>query len=200
MRDPSIVLAVLRERGKRNLPINRVYRLLYNPELFLRAYGNIYGNPGALTPGSDPNDTVDGMSLRRIEKLIMKLRDGTFEWKPVRRAYIPKRDGGKRPLGVPSWTDKLLQGALKMILEAYYEPQFSSHSHGFSPQRGCHTALAEIHRTFTGTNWFIEGDIKGCFDNIDHQILVNVLARDIHDNRFVHLIAKLLKTGYMEEW
>ena len=200
MRDPSIVLAVLRDRGERGLPIKRVHRILYNPELFLRAYGNIYGNPGALTPGSDPDDTVDGMSLRRIEKIIKKLQDGTFEWKPVRRAHIPKKDGGKRPLGVPNWTDKLLQGALKIILDAYYEPQFSTHSHGFRPRRGCHTALAEIHRTFAGTNWFVEGDIKGCFDNIDHQILVNVLARDIHDNRFVDLIAKLLKAGYMEDW
>lgn len=200
MRDPSIVLAVLRDRGERGLPINRVYRILYNPELFLRAYGNIYGNPGALTPGSDPDDTVDGMSLRRIEKIIKKLRDGTFEWQTVRRAHIPKRDGGKRPLGVPNWTDKLLQAALKMILEAYYEPQFSTHSHGFRPRRGCHTALAEIHRTFAGTNWFVEGDIKGCFDNIDHKILVNVLARDVHDSRFVGLIAKLLKAGYMEDW
>lgn len=200
MRDLNTVLGVLRARGERSLPLKRVYRLLYNPELFYQAYGNIYGKHGSMTPGTEPRDTVDGMSLRKIERIIKQLRDGTFRWKPVRRAYIPKSNGKNRPLGVPGWTDKLVQEAMRILLEAYYVPQFSEHSHGFRPHRGCHTALEEIRLGFKGTTWFIEGDIEGCFDNIDHDILLQIIGQDIHDERLVGLIAELLQAGYMENW
>ncbi len=200
MRDLNTVLGVLRDRGERRLPLERVHRLLYNPELFCQAYGNIYGKQGSMTPGADPHDTVDGMSLRKIERIIKQLRDGTFRWKPVRRAYIPKSNGKKRPLGVPGWTDKLVQEAMRIVLEAYYEPQFSECSHGFRPHRGCHTALEAIRLGFKGTTWFIEGDIEGCFDNIDHDILLRIVAQDIHDERFVGLIGGLLRAGYVENW
>jgi len=121
MRDLDIALAVLQDRGRRHLPLKRVYRLLYNPELYLRAYRKIYRNAGALTPGTDPDDTIDGMSLKRIDRLIADLADDSFEWKPARRIYIPKKNGELRPLGIPSWKDKLLQEAIRIILDAYYE-------------------------------------------------------------------------------
>jgi len=166
----------------------------------LTAYGNIYGNKGATTPGSDPQNQVDGMSLERIRRIIESLRNGSFQWKPVRRNYIPKKNGKMRPLGIPNWDDKLVQEVMRILLEAYYEPQFSSHSHGFRRRKGCHTALEEIARTFKGSVWFIEGDIKGCFDNIPHEKLAEVIRNNVHDERMVALIQGLLKAGYLEDW
>jgi group II intron reverse transcriptase/maturase len=200
MQDLDTLLTIYHDRGRRRLPLQRIYRQLYNPEIFLRAYGNIYSNNGATIPGADPSDTVDGMSVRKIENIISELKNGVFQWKPSRRVYIPKRDGRKRPLSVPGWTDKLVQEAIRMLLEAYYEPQFSQFSHGFRPGRGCHTALAAIETTFRGIAWFIEGDIKGCFDNIDHEILLDILSKNIHDERFIRLMRKLLEAGYVDDW
>ena len=171
MRTAETVLEIIRSRGERKLTLEGVYRLLFNPNLYLMAYGKLYRNQGALTKGTT-SDTVDGMSMRRIEGLIDALRFERHKWTPVKRVYIPKANGGKRPLGIPSWTDKLLQEVMRLILAAYYEPQFSDQSHGFRPDRGCHTALREISMKWTGTKWFIEGDIKGCFDNIDHDVLL----------------------------
>jgi group II intron reverse transcriptase/maturase len=176
------------------------YRRIQDRDLFLTAYGNIYANKGAMTEGVDPHDTVDGMSIAKIDAIIEKLRNNSYRWKPVRRTYIDKETGGQRPLGIPTWSDKLLQEVIRMILEAYYEPRFSDNSHGFRPERGCHTALQTIKDVWKGTKWFIEGDIKGCFDNIDHNTLMNVLARDIKDNRFLKLIRTMLRAGYMEDW
>lgn len=199
MRDAETVLAVIRERGKRGLPLEDVYRQLYNPDLYLRAYGRLYANAGALTPGTT-KDTADGMSLEKIGRLIARVRQERYRWTPVRRTYIPKAHGKRRPLGIPTWSDKLLQEVMRSILEAYYEPQFSDHSYGFRPGRGCHTALRRIERKWGGTKWFIEGDIKGCFDNIDLGILMSILREKIHDNRFLRLVEHLLKAGYMEDW
>lgn len=140
MRDAETVLNIIHERGKRGLPLENLYRLLYNPTLYLRAYARLYANEGAMTPGSN-GETVDGMKLEKIQRLIADLRHERYRWTPVRRVYIPKKNGKLRPLGIPSWTDKLLQEAIRQILEAFYEPQFSSCSHGFRPERGCHTAL-----------------------------------------------------------
>ena len=165
MQDAETVLNVIRERGERGLPLENIYRLLYNRNLYLRAYGHIYSNQGAMTKGITA-ETVDGMSLAKIDRIIDALRYERFRWTPVRRVNIPKPDGKTRALGIPTGPDKLLQEVIRMILEAYYEPQFSDHSHGFRPHRGCHTALSEVTRTWTGTRWFVEGDIKGCFDNI----------------------------------
>ena len=146
-------------------------------------------------------ETADGMSQEKILDIIEKLRCERYRWTPVRRTYIEKKGSTKmRPLGIPTWTDKLLQEVMHSILEAYYEPQFSPRSHGFRPRRGCHTALKEIFHTWTGTRWFIEGDIKGCFDNIDHQVLLSILRDRIHDNRFLILVENLLKAGYLEQW
>lgn len=164
MRTAETVLSIIYERGKRGLPLEDIYRQLYNPDLYLRAYARLYSNKGAMTPGSS-GETVDGMSLKKIKWLIDDLRHERYRWTPVRRTYIPKKNGKLRPLGIPTWTDKLLQEVIRSILEAYYEPQFSRHSHGFRPERGCHTALSEIANTWTGTHWFLEGDIAQCFDH-----------------------------------
>ena len=199
MRTAETVLSITRERGQRGLPLERLYRQLYNRNLYLRAYGKLYANKGAMTPGVT-SETVDGMSLAKIDGIIDALRKESYRWTPVRRTYIPKSNGKQRPLGVPSWSGKLLQEVLRSLLEAYYEPQFSDHSHGFRPGRGCRTALREIAQRWRGTKWYIEGDICSCFDRIDHTILLDILRESIHDNRFIRLIGNLLKAGYLEEW
>ena len=200
MRPTETILEIIRERGRQKKPLQKLYRLLRNPNLLLTAYGKIAQNTGITTPGTDPEDTIDGMSMEQIHALSEQLRAGTFHWKPTRRTYIRKGNGSKRPLGIPSFTDKLVQEAMRMLLEAYYEPRFSSNSHGFRPQRSCHTALRQIQYTCRGTKWWIEGDIKGCFDNIDHKVLLDILEKDIQDRRFIKLVKQMLQAGYMEDW
>lgn len=199
MRNAKTCLAIIRTRGERRLPIDDLYRQLFNPEFYLQAYGKIYRNAGAMTPGTTP-ETVDGMSLQKIGDIIDALRFERYRWLPTRRTYIPKKSGTMRPLGMPSWSDKLLQEVLRQLLEAYYEPQFSDRSHGFRPDRGCHTALRAVYYGWRGTTWFIEGDIRGCFDNIDHDVLLSILREKILDQRFLRLIENLLKAGYLEDW
>ncbi len=199
MRIAETVLGIIRERGQRGLPLEDIYRQLFNPALYLRAYGRLYRRDGAMTRGSTA-ETVDEMSLAKIRAIIEAVRHERYRWTPVRRTYIPKKNGKLRPLGIPTWSDKLLQEVIRSILEAYYEPQFSPSSHGFRPNRGCHTALWEIDQHWMGTAWFIEGDIKGCFDNIDHEVMLSILAEKLHDNRLLRLIASLLKAGYLEDW
>lgn len=200
MRDAATVLSIIRDRGSRGLPLEDVYRQLFNPGLYLLAYGKIARNAGALTPGTTA-ETVDGMSLGKIAQIIGLLRQERYRFAPARRVYIGKKNSvKKRPLGIPTWSDKLVQEVVRLILEAYYEPRFSDRSHGFRPGRGCHTALTEVYRTWTGTAWFIEGDITGCFDRLDHEVLLGILREDIHDNRFLRLIEGLLKAGYLEDW
>ncbi|MEE3451602.1 MAG: reverse transcriptase domain-containing protein [Acutalibacteraceae bacterium] len=198
MRTAQTILSVIQERGKQKLPLERVYKLLYNRELYLLAYAKLYSNNGAMTKGVT-DETVDSMSLKKIDNIIATLRDERYQWTAVKRVYIPKKNGKQRPLGLPTWSDKLLQEVIRMILEAYFEPQFSEHSHGFRPNRGCHTALSEI-QTWKGTKWFIEGDISKYFDTIDHDVLMNILGKSFHDGRFLRLINNILKAGYMENW
>src|SRR5260370_13398114 len=199
MQSAEPVLGVLRERGRRGLPCDELYRQLFNPQLYLLAYGRIYANQGAMTPGAD-GETADGTSLARIGRIIDALRHERYRFKPVRRTWIPKKNGKKRPLGLPSWSDKLVGEVFRLLLEAYYEPQFSDHSHGFRPRRGCHTALQEIAQQWKGTVWFIEGDISRCFDSLDHELLLSMLREQIQDSRFLRLIANLLQAGYLEDW
>jgi len=199
MREAKRILSVIRERGKRGLPLERLYRLLFQRDLYLLAYAKLYRNAGAMTPGAT-TETVDGMSVEKIDQIIESLRCESFQWTPVRRTYIPKKNGKLRPLGMPTWSDKLLQEVMRSMLEAYFEPQFSDRSHGFRPKRGCHTALQAVQAKGKGTKWFIEGDISACFDKIDHDVLLNILRERIHDGRFLNLIAGLLKAGYLEEW
>ena len=198
MRTAKTILTVIQTRGSRKLPLERLYKLLYNKELYLLAYAKLYPNSGAMTKGAT-DETVDGMSIKKIEKLIDDIRHERYKWTATRRVYIPKKNGKQRQLGIPTWSDKLLQEVIRMILEAYYEPQFSDSSHGFRPQRGCHTALSEI-QTWKGTKWFVEGDISKYFDTIDHDVLLKILSKNINDNRFLRLIENLLKAGYLEDW
>ena len=177
----------------------RLYRYLLRPDIYHVAYSHLYSNAGAATNGIN-NDTADGFSEKKIADIIKSLEDETYQPNPVRRVYIPKKNGKKRPLGIPSFTDKLVQEVLKMILEAIYEPVFLNVSHGFRPNRSCHTALKELKKEFNGSRWFVEGDIKGCFDNINHEILVKVIGTKIKDARIIKLIYKFLKVGYLEDW
>ena len=177
----------------------RLYRYLLREDIYYAAYQKLYANRGATTKGID-DDTADGFSAHYIKELIHDLENGTYRANPVRREYIPKKNGKMRPLGIPSFRDKLLQEVVRMILEAIYEPVFDDHSHGFRPNRSCHTALRQISSDFTGVVWFIEGDITGCFDNIDHEILIDILARKIKDSKFLNVIRQFLKAGYVENW
>lgn len=200
MRNPKNVLESLTSKAaNEDYHYKRLYRNLYNPEFFLLAYERIQAKPGNMTAGSDGN-TIDGMSMKRIDSLIQKLKDFSYQPKPARRTYIPKANGKMRPLGIPAFDDKLVQEVVRMILESIYEPTFQNSSHGFRPKRSCHTALQYIKRNYTGVKWFVEGDIKGCFDNVDHHVLVRILRRRIKDEYFISLIWKFLKAGYMEDW
>jgi group II intron reverse transcriptase/maturase len=199
MQSAQHILQAIRKLGEKRLPLTRVYRCLFNPQLYLMAYAKIYKNQGAMTPGTD-DDTADGMSVARIEAIIDTLRTERFYFRPSRRGTADKKNGGKRPLGLPNFTEKLVQEVLRMVLEAYYEPRFKDSSHGFRTGRGCHTALTSVHHKFRATRWFIEGDIRGCFDNIDHDVLLTILSRDIQDGRLLNLIRKGLTAGVMEDW
>lgn len=200
MRNPQSVLNSLSEHSKiSGYKFERLYRLFFNAELFYVAYQRIYAKPGNMTEGAD-GATIDEMSLSRIAKLIESLKNESYQPVPSRRTYIPKKDGKKRPLGIPSFNDKLVQEVLRMILESIFEKQFENSSHGFRPNKSCHTALVQVQKNFTATKWFIEGDIKGFFDNINHDALIKVLRKRINDERFLRLIRKFLNAGYLEEW
>lgn len=177
----------------------RLYRYLFSEKMFAVAYQRIYAKQGNMTPGTD-GKTIDEMSLERIERLIVSLKDESYQPHPARRVYIPKKNGKKRPLGIPSFEDKLVQEVVRLLLEAIYEGHFEGTSHGFRPHRSCHTALGMIQKSFAGAKWFIEGDIKGFFDNIDHNVLISILRERISDERFLRLIRKFLNAGYVEDW
>ncbi|RHO59580.1 group II intron reverse transcriptase/maturase [Eubacterium sp. AM05-23] len=201
LRNPIEVLRSLTEKSKNeSYRFQRLYRNLYNPEFYWLAYKNIYANTGSMTAGTD-GTTIDGMSDERIQRIIKTLRDRSYQPKPARREYITKKNSHKkRPLGIQSGNDKLVQEVVKMILESIYEPVFKKTSHGFRPNRSCQTALQQIQKTFTGTNWFVEGDIHACFDSFNHHTLILLLRKRIDDEAFIQLIWKFLKAGYMEQW
>src|SRR5713101_6502088 len=199
MQSAETVLGVLRERGRRGLPCNELYRQMFNFNLYLLAYGKIYANQGAMTPGASA-ETADGMSEDKIHKIIEAMRSERYRFSPARRTFIPKKNGKMRPLGLPTWSDKLAGEVVRLLLEAYYEPTFSGHSHGFRPGRGCHTALTEVAVNWTGTTWFIEGDISDCFGSLDHEVMLSILVEKIRDNRFLRLLRGMLQAGYLEDW
>lgn len=179
----------------------RLYRYMLRSDLYFLAYKNLYANSGAATKGAN-DDTADGFSETKIANIIQRLADETYQPTPVRRTYIKKKNNPKkkRPLGIPTFTDKLVQEVLRMVLEAVYEPVFLPVSHGFRPKRSCHTALKSLKMEFNGMRWFVEGDIKGCFDNIEHSVLVGLIHSKIKDARLIKLIYKFLKAGYLEDW
>lgn len=200
MRNPENVLNSLQTHSQQSgYAYDRLYRNLFNREFFLQAYQNIYASQGNMTAGTD-GKTIDAMSLERIDRLIVTLKDESYQPKPSRRVHIPKKNGKLRPLGIPSIDDKLVQEVVQMLLESIYEGSFESTSHGFRPNRSCHTALRMIQNRFTRCKWFVEGDIKGFFDNIDHNVIIDILGKKIKDERFLRLIRKFLNAGYMEEY
>ena len=200
MRSSERVLNSLAKHSRQpDYKFERLYRLLFNEQMYYVAYQRIYAKEGNMTKGAD-NKTIDRMNISRIEKLIGLLKDESYQPVPSRRVYIPKKNGKKRPLGIPAFNDKLLQEVVRMILEAIYEGSFDMNSHGFRPKRSCHTALKQIQQTFNGARWFIEGDIKGFFDNIDHGVMISILEKRISDERFLRLIRKFLNAGYLENW
>ena len=200
MRSPARVLNSLTKHSQTTeYRFERLYRILFNEEMYYLAYQRIYAKPGNMTQGAD-GETIDRMSLPRIEKLILSLKDESYSPQPSRRVHIPKKNGKTRPLGVPSFDDKLVQEVVRMVLEAIYEGHFEDTSHGFRPHRSCHTALNAVQKTFTGKKWFIEGDIKGFFDNVNHDILIDILKERISDERSIRLIRKFLRAGYLEQW
>ena len=201
MRNPDLVLESLeRHSVEENYKYEKLYRNLYNTDFYLKAYAKIYAKEGNMTEGTDKK-TIDGFSIQRVEKLIEKIKDESYQPNPSRRTYILKKDGKhKRPLGIPSFDDKLVQEIVRSILEAIYEGSFSDNSHGFRRNRSCHTALMQIKHNFTGIKWWIEGDIKGFFDNINHETLIALLKKRIKDDKFLRLIWKFLKAGYLEDF
>jgi group II intron reverse transcriptase/maturase len=191
-------LRTISELAVKGKVITDLRKLLYQEDLWLLAYQNLLSNKGAATKGVN-NTTLSDMSRERITRLIAAVRDGNYHPQPVRRVYIPKANGKLRPLGIPTGDDKLVQEVLRIILERIYEPLFSDDSHGFRPGRSCHTALTRV-GFWTGTKWFLELDVRGYFDNIDHQILLGLLARKIDDWKFLKIIRQMLQAGYLENW
>ncbi len=201
MQPTTEVLEKIRQNSQRNPDeiFTRLYRYLLRPDIYYLAYQHLYANSGASTKGIN-GDTADGFSEKKIKDIIKSLSNESYTPNPVRRTYIKKTNGKMRPLGIPTFTDKLIQEVLRMILEAVYEPIFLDCSHGFRPKRSCHTALKGITKGFNGIRWFVEGDLKGCFDNINHQALVDIIGKKIKDARIIKLVYKLLKAGYVEDW
>lgn len=201
MQNANTILSILNQNSVRNKQyvFDRLYRNMFNPDFFMEAYRKMYAKPGNMTAGTD-GKTIDGFKKSKVDELITKLRNEQYYPTPVRRVYIPKKNNRKkkRPLGIPSFEDKLVQEVIRKMLEAIYEPIFLDVSHGFRPNRSCQTALHQIKSTCRGTKWVVEGDITGCFDNVDHDILLKILSRKIHDGRFLELIRRFLKAGYFE--
>jgi group II intron reverse transcriptase/maturase len=195
-------LETLRKLNSNRQWVNEdLYRLMFKEDLYIIAYERIKSNPGNMTPGTD-GETLDGFSLKTIKEIIEAMRAESFQFQPVRQSFIPKTNGKMRKLGIPSAKDKVVQQAISMILEAIYDsphtPYFRETSHGFRPNHSCHTALREIRDNWSAINWFVEGDIRACFDEVDHRTLVFILRKKIKDERFLNLIWKLLNAGYMD--
>jgi group II intron reverse transcriptase/maturase len=200
MRDPQKVLnSLTRHSVDPNYKFEKLYRILFNQEMYYAAYQRIYAKPGNMTAGYD-GKTIDGMKLALIDKLIDAIRDESYQPYPARRTYIQKKNGKKRPLGISAFCDKLVQEVMRMVLEAIFEDQFEHTSHGFRPSRSCHTALMQVKTTYRGVKWFVEGDIKGFFDNINHDVLIKFLEERIADDRFIRLVRKFMNAGYVEDW
>lgn len=195
----TVLINLSKQASKRDYVFDRLYRNLYNPDFYVKAYANIYKNDGSATAGVD-GQTASNFSEKLINDTIEEMKNESYKPQPALRVYIPKKNGNKRPLGIPTFIDRVVQEICRMIIEAIYEQKFDDSSHGFRPKRSCHTALSDIDRTYTGANWFIEGDIKGFFDNIDHHILIELLRKTIKDEKFIRLMWKFLKAGYVEDF
>lgn len=174
-----------------------IFRILCQDEIWILAYQNIKSNKGALTPGST-HETMDGISMERLNKLKEEILTEKYKFKPVKRTYIIRPDGRNRPLGLPTANDKIVQEVMRIILEAIYEPIFSKYSFGFRKGFGCHDALKHVDKRFRWVDFVIEGDIEQAYPTIDHTTLVKLLEKRIKDPRFIRLIRKLLKCGILD--
>jgi len=192
-------LEALGDISKQGKCLNGLFRLLEDRVLWHEAYANIYSNKGAITPGTD-EVTLDGFSEERVASIITRLKNGTYRFQPTRRVYIPKKSGKKRPLGISSGDDKLVQEVVRIILERIYEPIFKDTSHGFRPEHSPHTALMQISDQWQSIKWVVDMDIRDYFNTINHDLLMGFLAKKIEDTRFLRLIRAMLKAGYLEEW
>jgi group II intron reverse transcriptase/maturase len=201
MQKAETILGIIEKKAKsdKRFKFDRLYRNLFNPDFYLQAYGKLYPKEGNRAKGTD-EETIDGFEMKKVGEVIEWMKNEQYHFKPIKRVHMPKKDGPKRLLGIPNFYDKLVQEISRSILESIYEPRFSNSSHGFRPKKSCHTALKQVKKEWTGMKWAIEGDIKGFFDNIDHEILLNILNEQIHDGRFLELIRRMLKAGYIEDW
>jgi retron-type reverse transcriptase len=188
------ILKLSKEKGQ---CVNKVMHILWDPEYLLVCYWNIRSRPGNMTRGVDLK-TLDGTDRRLIMGISEELKAETFKFKPSRNVIIPKPNGGERPLMVPSPRDKIVQEGMRIILETVFEHTFSVHSHGFRPEKGCHTALNHIRMKFGGVKWFLEGDIKSCFPSVDQRILIEFIRSGISDSKFIDLVNKSMKAGYVD--
>ena len=199
MQSAETVLDVLRERGRRGLPCEQLYRQLFNPHLYLMAYGRLYSNDGAMTPGADGKPRT-ACRWRRSGASSTRCATSATGSSQQNGSTSRRRTASCGRSACRRWSDKLVGEVIRLLLEAYYEPRFSGRSHGFRPGRGCHTALSEVAHNWTGTTWFIEGDISDCFGSLDHSVMLSILTENIHDNRFLRLIKQMLQAGYLEDW
>lgn len=190
-------ITILAKQHPNGIIDRNLYPLLLEEDLYLIAYEKLKSKPGNMTPALDET-TLDGFSKETIKSITDDFRNFTFKFKPSRRTFIPKSNGGTRPLTIASPIDKIILEVLRNILECIFEPLFHESSHGFRPNKGCHTALKYIDTNFKSTRVIIEGDISKYFDNVDHKILINILRKKIKDDKFIQVINKALKCGYGE--
>jgi len=192
LRDPYIILDILRKRSIKTVEVDNLYPLLYKESLYILAYEKLSKNPGILT-SAVTGETVDGISLHKIWQIIEDLKFQRYKWHKSRVFQ-----SGMRKLSICEWQDKLLQKVIALILGAIYEPRFSNASHGFRPNLGCHSALIRVQRYGQACEFFIQGDIEDCFNAINHQILIQILRKTIKDNRLIQLIQGMLTAGKLE--
>jgi group II intron reverse transcriptase/maturase len=185
-----------REPKKR---FNHLWENLASPLWLMHAWEQIRRNSGSNTPGVDRKTAVD-IDAPLITQWAEELKTGKYYPKPVQRTYIEKSNGKKRPLGIPTIKDRVIQQGLKMLLEPIFEADFRNCSHGFRPKRSAHTALRDVANSYPLISWVIEGDIKECFESIPHAGLLETISRRISDGKILNLIKKFLKAGYMEDW
>jgi RNA-directed DNA polymerase len=168
------------------------------------AFDKLMTNRGSRTAGIDgmDNRTAQANKASILADLRAALKAGTYQHQPVRRAYIPKGKGKRRPLGIPTLTDRLVQMMVKATLEPIFESDFLPCSHGFRPQLSCHTAMAHLHLMTASRRrkmyWIIEGDITGCFDHVQHRILMRLIKRRVQDRKLTGIIWQMLRAGVME--
>lgn len=161
------------------------YKRFFDPEEYKKAYNSIKSSPGYMTPGVD-GETIDGFKTEIYEKIIHDMKTRKFQFSPVKRVNIPKPDGRIRPLGISTLRDKLVQYIFARILEENFEQKFLDASHGYRPNRSCHTAILSV-RKWNGCTWIIEGDLQSYFDTINHTKLAELLAKIIKDQNLIDL-------------